>query len=195
MSSINDPHDTVKKAAEPTEAETTSMPGPEPDLVDKIKHIERDLEPDLKRAQEAAHERQMMTSLHLAAAAAKRLTDLRGEEEPDTDQTAHTELTEPTRRTQPSEPVDPTESTDPPPVPPLALRGDGKLLLSVTQLAGADLTAREQWTGVVLTDAEALSIHNRLSDACAEAAGYAAGRILWNGNKSDRGENEGGGHD
>ena len=63
--------------------------------------------------------------------------------------------------------------------PAIAFRSDGKALLSVTYLEGADLTGREQCTFVVLTEAEASCLIDRLSQAADDAAGNVAGSILW----------------
>lgn len=185
MNSIDDGDDTAKKAAEHTDTAPTSKPGAEPDLVADVERFERSLEPDLKRAQEAAHEREMMANIFRASAAAKQLMDLRGENEPDANRTERTERTEPVA-------VEPTESAEPPHTPSLALRSDGRTLLCVTHLEGADLAAREIWTGVVLSEEEARDVLERVSDACDEAAGHAAGYILWSGKKDDSGGSEGG---
>lgn len=77
-------------------------------------------------------------------------------------------------------------------VPALALRSDGKALLSVAYLDGVDLSARERWEGVVLTEAEAINARERVSDACDDAAGHIAGRILWKDKGRDDGSDEDG---
>jgi hypothetical protein len=77
-------------------------------------------------------------------------------------------------------------------VAPLALRSDGKTLLSVAHLQGVDLTGRERCTFVVLTEDEVGRIRDRLSNAFDEAAGRVAGRLLWEGKKGEDGGNEGG---
>lgn len=117
-----------------------------------------------------------------AAAAARSLTDLRGEDEPERESADR------------PAPAEATEGAEPPHIPALALRCDGKTLLSVTHLAGADLSGRETWVGVVLHEEEALGVLARLSNASDEAAGYAAAGILWKGKRGEGGGSEGGGH-
>jgi len=51
---------------------------------------------------------------------------------------------------------DSVQAPEPPHVPPLALRCDGKTLVSVTQFGEMDLSTHERWEGVVLTEAETL---------------------------------------
>jgi hypothetical protein len=101
---------------------------------------------------------------------------------------------EPERASPPGEDAPNTEPPEPPHIAPLALRSDGKTLLSVSHLQGVDLAGREPWTAVVLTDEEAHRILDRLSDAFDEIAGYAAGHLLWNAKKRERGGSEGGSH-
>lgn len=59
--------------------------------------------------------------------------------------------------------------------PPLAIRSDGKILVSVVDLADIDLSGRELWTGLVLTQAEAAAIHPRFHFE--EAAAFAIGDL------------------
>jgi hypothetical protein len=84
-----------------------------------------------------------------------------------------------------------TDPCDPPSIPALALRSDGRLLLSVAHLHGADLTGRETWTGIVLSAADARDAAEHLSDAADETGSHIAGRILWNGTKPDDDPGEG----
>ena len=77
-------------------------------------------------------------------------------------------------------------------VPSLALRSDGKVLLAVEHVEGADLADRERWEGIVLSAAEAAKVFNAMSGAADDAAGHAAGRILWHGKKRDNDPDEGG---
>jgi hypothetical protein len=157
---------------------------------ERIERDERGLDPDVKRAQEAAHQREMMANLRRAADAARSLTDLRGEDEPEIER----ESADRSASVEPTASAELTESVDPPHIPALALRCDGKALLSVTHLAGADLSGRETWVGVVLHEEEALGVLGRVSNACDEAAGYAAAGILWSGKRGEGGGKEGGGH-
>jgi hypothetical protein len=77
-------------------------------------------------------------------------------------------------------------------VAPLALRSDGKTLLSVAHLQGVDVTGREQWTGMVLTEDEVGRIRDRLMNAFDEAAGRVGGRLRWDGKKGEDDGNKGG---
>ncbi|NUQ75818.1 MAG: hypothetical protein HUU21_19925 [Polyangiaceae bacterium] len=83
--------------------------------------------------------------------------------------------------------LDPADTDrPPPPVPGLALLSDGKVLLSVAYLKGAELDGRERWEGVILNVAEAWDAIEAVSDGCDDAASRVAGRILWRGkNKSE----------
>ena len=78
-------------------------------------------------------------------------------------------------------------------VPPLALRSDGRVLLAVSHVEGVDIAGRERWEGIVLSAAEAAKVFNAMSGAADDAAGHAAGRILWHGKKRDNDPDEGGG--
>ena len=62
--------------------------------------------------------------------------------------------------------------------PSLAFTSDGRVLLSVTYLAGIDLTAREQWTGVVLTEAEASDVRDAVAEGCDDAAAHVGGYLI-----------------
>ena len=75
-------------------------------------------------------------------------------------------------------------------VPSLALRSDGKVLLAVEHVEGADIADRERWEGIVLSAAEAARVFNAMSGAADDAAGHAAGRILWQGKKRDNDPDE-----
>jgi len=77
-------------------------------------------------------------------------------------------------------------------VPSLALRSDGKVLLAIEHVEGANLADRERWEGIVLSAAEAAKVFNAMSGAADDAAGHAAGRILWKGTKRDKDPDEGG---
>lgn len=85
-------------------------------------------------------------------------------------------------------------NTDPPPpsIPGLALRSDGKVLLSVAYLKGAELEGRERWEGVILNVAEAWDAIDAVSDGCDDAASRVAGHILWRGKRQDEPEGSGG---
>jgi hypothetical protein len=90
--------------------------------------------------------------------------------------------------------LDPADTDrPPPPIPGLALRSDGKVLLSVAYLKGAELDDRERWEGVILNVAEAWDAIDAVSDGCDDAASRVAGGILWRG--KNKGEPEGSGGD
>lgn len=69
-----------------------------------------------------------------------------------------------------------TTPSAPSEVPTLAFRCDGKVLLSTADLSDIDLSKRELWVGLVLTEAEASDIHERLNFE--EAAAPTTARIL-----------------
>jgi hypothetical protein len=77
-------------------------------------------------------------------------------------------------------------------VPSLALRSDGKVLLAVAHVEGANIADRERWEGIVLSASEAAKVFGAMSDAADDAAGQTAGRILWHGLKRDNDPDEGG---
>ena len=77
------------------------------------------------------------------------------------------------------------------PLASLALRSDGKVLLSVAHVEGADLAGRERWEGVVLSDTEASRVLRAMSDAADDAASQAGGAILYRKRKNDP-DDEGG---
>jgi hypothetical protein len=58
--------------------------------------------------------------------------------------------------------------------PRLALRSDGRVLLSTADLEGVDLSSRERWEGVLLSEAEARDVLGRVSfdEAAAKTAGH-----------------------
>jgi hypothetical protein len=61
-------------------------------------------------------------------------------------------------------------------IPPVALRCDGRVLLSTADLAHVDLSSRERWEGVLLNEAEAYDVLDQLGFE--EAAAKTAGRII-----------------
>jgi hypothetical protein len=92
-----------------------------------------------------------------------------------------------------TERLDPADTDrPPPPIPSLALRSDGKVLLSVAYLKGSELDDRERWEGVILNVAEAWDAIDAVSDGCDDAASRVAGRILWRGKKQDEPGGSGG---
>ena len=77
----------------------------------------------------------------------------------------------------------PTEPNPAPLTPPLALRCDGRALLSVNDLDGVDLSARETFVGVVLTESETSDLMERLDDAYHDAAAHMAASLRKRGKK------------
>jgi hypothetical protein len=184
MNSVNDPRETAKKPAElpstvsrlpPITATTEERVIA---LLHEISSAVRDL--DLRMG---LLEGRIRASERMALG-----TDETQEEEDDPES-----LTTPSA----SHDVEQVERSDtdhaPPPVPGLALRSDGKVLLSVAYLTGAELDGRERWEGVILNVAEAWDAIDAVSDGCDDAASRVAGHILWRGKK--KGEPEGSGGD
>jgi hypothetical protein len=89
--------------------------------------------------------------------------------------------------------LDAPDSVRPPLIPPLALRSDGKVLLSVAHVKGADLAGRETWEGIILSKTEAADVFKAMSEAADDAAGHTAGHILWHGKDRDNDPDEGSG--
>lgn len=79
------------------------------------------------------------------------------------------------------------------PIPSLALRNDGKVLLSVEHIDGADVADRERWEGVVLSDRERLDVFKGMKDGADDVAAHIAGRILARTRKGKNEPGEGGG--
>lgn len=79
------------------------------------------------------------------------------------------------------------------PIPSLALRNDGKVLLSVEHIDGADVADRERWEGVVLSDRERLDVFKAMNDGADDVAAHIAGRILARVRKGENEPGEGGG--
>lgn len=81
---------------------------------------------------------------------------------------------------------------EPPHVPTLALASDGRVLLSVHYVEGADISERQTWTGIILTEAEACDALDMMSDAADDTAGHVGGRIIANSKKREPSEGNGG---
>jgi len=78
------------------------------------------------------------------------------------------------------------------PIPSLALRNDGKVLLAIEHIDGADVADRERWEGVVLSDRERLDVFKAMSDGAEDVAAHIAGRILARARKGENEPGEGG---
>lgn len=150
MSSIDDPNETTKKPATTTETEDTIKP---------------DAEHDLLTAERAAAEREMMTGLQRAAAAAEQLKELSpGDEEPE----PSTERDE--------EPASGPKFTTPLP-PPFAITSNGKILLNVEACPDLKLEGRTLFRGIELSEDEAAYAFRKIEDTIHDAAGHLGGMI------------------
>jgi hypothetical protein len=77
-----------------------------------------------------------------------------------------------------------------PRAPAFALRCDGRVLLSTRDLGGVDLSGREMFTGIVLSEAEAADAFDRLANAFEEAAAHGAGWLVRQSKKKVKGEKD-----
>jgi len=75
-----------------------------------------------------------------------------------------------------------------PRIPTLALTSDGRVLLSLHYVEGADLTDRETWTGIILTESEAYDALDAMSNAADDAAAHVGGRIIFKSKKESGGD-------
>jgi hypothetical protein len=80
----------------------------------------------------------------------------------------------------------PNTEPEPPRVPTLALTSDGRVLLSLHYVEGADLSDRETWTGILLSEAESFDALDAMSDAADDAAAHVGGRIIARSKKRDK---------
>jgi hypothetical protein len=74
--------------------------------------------------------------------------------------------------------------------PSFALRCDGRVLLSTRDLGDVDLSGRETFTGIVLSEAEAADAFDRLANAFEEAAAHGAGWLVRQSKKKAKGEKD-----
>ena len=70
-----------------------------------------------------------------------------------------------------------TEPDIPPPLPQLALRCDGAILLSVEELGGLDLSKYTVWTAIVLPPEESEFARERFFGAAQETAAKIIGHL------------------
>ena len=75
------------------------------------------------------------------------------------------------------------EPTPAPPARSYALRCDGRVLLSTRDLEDIDLSARETFTGIVLSEAEASDALDRMGNAFEETAAHSVGWLRKRGKK------------
>lgn len=71
-----------------------------------------------------------------------------------------------------------TDREPEPHIPTLALTSDGRVLLSLHYVEGADLTDRERWVGIYLTEAESCDTFDRISEGADDAAAHVGGDIV-----------------
>ena len=77
-------------------------------------------------------------------------------------------------------------------IPSLALRSDGKVLLAVAHLGGADIADRERWEGIVLSVPETAKVFRAMCDAADDTAAQTGGLIRSHGKERDSDPDEGG---
>ncbi|MCK6590452.1 MAG: hypothetical protein L6Q76_23050 [Polyangiaceae bacterium] len=150
MNSIDDPNETAKKPATTTATEDTSKPNAEHDLL---------------TAERAAAEREMLSGLQRAAAAAERLKELSPEDE-------EPEASSGREEERPSGP----KFTTPLP-PPFAITSNGKLLLNVDACPDLKLEGRTIFRGIELSEDEAAYAFRKIEDTIHDAAGHLGGII------------------
>ncbi len=73
---------------------------------------------------------------------------------------------------------EPLVEPGPDPMPALALRSDGTVLLSPEYLDAASLQGREVWSGVVLTLSESCDALDALNGAACDAGAHIGGRLI-----------------
>ena len=74
--------------------------------------------------------------------------------------------------------------------PPFALRCDGRVLLSTRDLGSVDLSERETFTGIVLSEAEASDAFDRLAHSFEEAAAHGARWLVRQSKKKGKDEKD-----
>jgi hypothetical protein len=87
-------------------------------------------------------------------------------------------LSPPARLIEEEEDDEPTTEPGLDPMPALALRSDGAVLLSPEYLDEASLKGRVVWTGVVLTLAESCDALDALNGAACDAGAHIGGRLI-----------------
>lgn len=185
MNSVDDPKETAKKPAELTSRPSHLPPVP-PTTEERVLALLHDISSSLQ------HLDVRMGSLEGRLGGTERNVLELDETSAQAGEADAESLTEP-GAPHAIEPIDvPDTDRPPPPVPGLALRSDGKVLLSVTYLKGAELDDRERWEGVILNVAEAWDAIDAVSDGCDDAASRVAGRILWRGKTKGEPERSGG---
>jgi hypothetical protein len=62
--------------------------------------------------------------------------------------------------------------------PPLAMLCDGRIAISAIEFGDTDISSRELWTGVILSESEASDTIDQLDEACIDAATIVGGSII-----------------
>jgi hypothetical protein len=164
--SISDSDETAKKAADTTETEpTTTKPGAERDPLAEVESPDASVTTDLPGADRAAAEREMLSGLQRAAAAAERLKELSPEEEE----------VEPSSERDEEPPSGPKFTTPLP--PPFAITSNGKILLNVDACPNLKLEGRTIFRGIELSEDEAEYAFRKIEDTIHDAAGHLGGMI------------------
>lgn len=82
---------------------------------------------------------------------------------------------------------------DTPRVPSIAFTNDGRVLLSLHYLEGADISDRETWTGIFLTEEERFDVLASVADRADDAAAHVGGRLIAKARKGEPEESGGDG--
>jgi hypothetical protein len=163
--SISDSDETAKKAAETTQKEHTSEPGAERDQLTEVEETDASVTARPLGAERAAAEREMLSGLQRAAAAAERLKELSPEDE----------QSEPSSKRDEEPPSGPKFTTPLP--PPFAITSNGKLLLNVDACPNLKLEGRAIFRGIELSQDEAAYAFRKIEDTIHDAAGHLGGMI------------------
>jgi len=78
-------------------------------------------------------------------------------------------------------------------VPSTAITNDGRVLLSLHYAEGADLSDRETWTGILLTEEERSDMLRAIADGADDAAAHVGGRLIAKAKNGDPEESGGDG--
>ena len=163
--SISDSDETAKKAAETTQNEHTSGLGAERDQLAEVDEPDASVTAGLPGAEHAAAQREMLSGLERATAAAEQLKEFAPEDEEPEPSTERDE-----------EPPSGPKFTAPLP-PPFAITSNGKLLLNVEACPNLKLEGRTVFRGIELSEDEAAYAFRKIEDTIHDAAGHLGGMI------------------
>jgi hypothetical protein len=82
---------------------------------------------------------------------------------------------------------------DTPRVPSIAITNDGRVLLSLHYVEGADISDREKWTGIVLIEEERFDVLASVADRADDAAAHVGGKLIAKAKKGEPKESGGDG--